>query len=124
MTNFNTLNEHVLVKNLEFGEKVSRGGIIITDDDGSARGIHPRWGQVWKVGAGVKELVAGDWILVEHGRWSRTTKVEDENGDTIKINRVDYPTGILVISDKKSDDVYMASSKKSDDGRAGALKTK
>ena len=104
------IKDHVLVRNLDFGEKITRGGIIVLDDDGTERGVHPRWAEVWRVGEEVHDIKEGQWILVQHGRWSRTAEVE-ENGEKIKINRVDYPSGILVISDEKSDDVYTGTAK-------------
>ena len=44
------LKKRVLVSDMHFGETKSKGGIILVDDDGSAEGIHPRWGKVYAVG--------------------------------------------------------------------------
>lgn len=112
MDHLTPLKDHVIVKNLDFGSQITRGGIILLDDDGSERGIHPRWAQVWRVGANVKDLKTDDWILIEHGRWSRTSKV-DVDGKDVKINRVDYPNGVLLVGDHKGEDVFTKTTKTS-----------
>lgn len=99
----------VLVTDLDFGEQVTRGGLIITDDDGSARGIHPRWCQVWKVGREVTDIKAGEWLLIEHGRWTRKFILDLPEGK-VGINMVDT-TAILLVGDSKPDDVYVAQTK-------------
>ena len=44
------LKKRVLVSDMHFGESKTKGGIILTDDDGSEGGIHPRWGKVYAIG--------------------------------------------------------------------------
>lgn len=68
--NLNVLRSNVLVSEIEGGMQTIRG-IIIPDDDMKERGIKPRWCKVHKVGPEVYGIEKGDWILVEHGRWSR-----------------------------------------------------
>ena len=93
------LKNKILVHNLQFGETLTKAGLIILDDDGTERGIHPRWAQVWKMGVDVDEdIELGDWILIEHGRWTRTIKVHEEN-EEIKVNMID-PDCILLVSTK------------------------
>ncbi len=93
------IKDKILVRDLQFGEKISKGGLIILDDDGTDRGIHPRWAQVWKMGWDVDEdIELGDWILIEHGRWTRTIEVHEED-ETIKVNMID-PECILLVSAK------------------------
>ena len=70
------LKNRVLVSDMHFGETKSKGGIIIVDDDGTAEGIHPRWGKVYAVGKEQHDVVVGQWILVAHGRWSRAFKIK------------------------------------------------
>jgi hypothetical protein len=43
-------------------------------------------------------LTVGDWILVEHGRWSRGVEVED-NGTKMTVRSID-PNGVLVVADE------------------------
>jgi len=101
---FNTINgvlepigDHVLVVEMEQGEKVTPGGIIVLDDNGKDRGIRPRWCQVWKVGPKQVDVKPGEWLLVEHGRWTYGFDITD--GDTkLYVQRVDT-TGILLVSD-------------------------
>ena len=76
------IKNRVIVKNMHFGEQITKAGLIITDDNGSTRGIYPRW---WKVHAkgpdNTDSYEVGDWILVEHGRWTRGIDVDEGNGE-------------------------------------------
>lgn len=84
------IKDKVLVTNMEFGEQVLASGIVLTSDDGKDRGIHPRWAQVYAVGPDHKEVFnVGDWILLEHGRWSRGIDVETETGEKIVVRLID-----------------------------------
>lgn len=84
------LRDKVIVHNMHFGEQRSSGGIVVLGDDGKDRGIYPRWGQVFAVGPEHKEeFKVGDWILIEHGRWTRGIKLELENGEETTIRMVD-----------------------------------
>jgi len=38
------IRDHVIVEEMEFGEQISKGGIIIQSDDGKTMGVKPRWG--------------------------------------------------------------------------------
>jgi co-chaperonin GroES (HSP10) len=90
---------------MEFGEQKTAGGIIIASDDGQARGIHPRWGKVFAIGhENDDDYEIGDWILVEHGRWSRGVTMEDENGIKTVV-RVVEAESILGTSKEKPADV-------------------
>ena len=76
------IRNKVLVIDMNFGEQVLASGIVLASDDGKDRGIHPRWAQVYAVGPEHKEeFGVGDWILLEHGRWSRGINIEDETGE-------------------------------------------
>jgi co-chaperonin GroES (HSP10) len=77
------IKNRVIVSNMHFGEQVTRGGLIITDDNGSTRGIYPRWGQVHAKGPeNTDDYDVGDWILVEHGRWTRGIDVDEGQGES------------------------------------------
>ena len=65
------IKDHVIVSDMNFGERVSKGGIIKLEADGKVEGIHPRWGQVYSVGPLQKDVKVGEWVLVKHGRWTR-----------------------------------------------------
>lgn len=95
------LYDHVLVVNMEKGETITKGGIHVLDDNGKDRGIRPRWCQVWRVGPDQTELELGQWILVEHGRWSYGIEVTIPEGmedEIFYVQRVDIK-GILGVTD-------------------------
>lgn len=98
------LPDGILGRDLQFGDVITSGGLLILDDDGKNQGIHPRWAKVWRIGENVKDVKVGDWLLMAHGRWSRTVKIEDD-GETFKVNMLD-PEGILLKGDHPTDDVY------------------
>jgi co-chaperonin GroES (HSP10) len=90
---------NVLVKDMEFGERMTVGGIIILDDDKKGQGIRPRWAEVVAVGPKQEDVVPGEYILVAHGRWTRGLDMTDENGETTTVRLVD-PKDILMSSDE------------------------
>ena len=94
------LPNRVLVTELERGMRVING-IIIPDDNGKSEGIRPRWGKVFSVGKGVKEVQEGQWILIENGRWTRMLTVKDDNGTEIKVWGVEWPASVLLVSDEE-----------------------
>lgn len=72
------IGNRVIVKNMHFGEQTTAGGIIILDDNSKSRGIHPRWAQVHSKGPDNNEPYnANDWVLIEHGRWTRSVTIND-----------------------------------------------
>ena len=72
------LKKRVLVSDMHFGERTTKGGIIMMDDDGSADGIHPRWAKVYAIANKQEDVKVGQWVMVSHGRWSRAFKVKKE----------------------------------------------
>lgn len=91
---------------LEQGERVSQGGIVLRDDNGKLEGIRPRWGKVWQVAEDITDVKPDDWILCEHGRWTMTIEIKDDNGEKFKFQKID-PNGILMVSDYKPNDIMM-----------------
>ena len=72
------IGDKVLVSEMDFGEQVTASGLIISGDDGKTRGIYPRWGKVYSKGPkNTDPYEAGDWILIEHGRWTRGITMGD-----------------------------------------------
>lgn len=103
------IKNKVIVHNMHFGEQKSSGGLVILGDDGKDRGIYPRWGQVFAVGPEHhEEFKIGDWILLEHGRWTRGISLELENGEETTIRMVDNNC-ILMWSAEKPDSINIAS---------------
>ncbi len=100
---FKPLGEHIIVTDMKFDERISKGGIIILNDDMKNHGIRPRWGRIYALGPDYKgELKLDQWILVSHGRWTRGINIEDETGKKA-LRRVD-PNDILLVSDEPVED--------------------
>lgn len=100
---FHAIGEHIIVTDMKFEERITRGGIIIPQDDMKSQGIRPRWARVYALGPDYKgEIKEGNWILVSHGRWTRGIDIEDETGDRT-IRRVD-PNDILLLSEEQMSD--------------------
>ena len=95
------LKKRVLVSDMQFGATKSKGGIIILDDDGTEAGIHPRWGKVYAVGKEQEDVKVGEWLLVAHGRWSRSFKVK-KNGTELEVRMIDE-NDILLVSQEEPD---------------------
>ena len=95
------LKNRVLVSDMHFGETKSKGGIILTDDDGSESGIHPRWGKVYAIGDQQEDVTVGQWVMVSHGRWSRGFKIKKE-GVELEVRMIDE-NDILLVSDEEPD---------------------
>jgi co-chaperonin GroES (HSP10) len=83
------LRDTVFVTDMVFDEQKTSSGIILQNDDGKSQGIRPRWGRVWAIGSEQKTVAVDEWILVEHGRWTRTVTVDTDSGDTIEVRMVD-----------------------------------
>lgn len=91
------LGNSVIVSDMTFDERITRSGIVLLNDNGTSKGIRPRWGQVYAVGPEQTDVKVGEWVLVAHGRWTRGLDIEDETGAKT-IRRVD-PDDILAKSD-------------------------
>ena len=100
------LHDTVLISDMSFEEQTTASGIVIRSDDGKSHGVKSRWGRVWAIGPEQTEVKIGEWIYVEHGRWTRGIKVED-NGKEIVIRKVDTDS-ILLQTDEKPNDVYIS----------------
>lgn len=93
----------VLVTDLERGSRIVNG-IILPNDNGKSEGIRPRWGKVFSVGEGIDEIIPGQWILIENGRWTRMLKVKEDSGDEIQLWGVEWPKSAILVSDTDPDD--------------------
>ena len=76
------IGNRVLVTHMDFGEQKTAGGLIISSDDGQTRGIYAGWGKIYAKGPQNNDpYEIGDWILIEHGRWTRSVLLEQEDED-------------------------------------------
>lgn len=104
------LRNHIIVRDMNFSGRTLSSGIVLLSDDGSTTGIRPRWAKVYAVGPEQTEIQVGQWVYIEHGRWTRGMNIElEDTGEEITIRRVD-PDGIIFVSDTEpSDDDTMSS---------------
>ena len=96
------LKDSVIVSEMIFDSRITTSGIYIPNDNGKSLGIRPRWGRVYAVGPEQLDVAVGQWICIEHGRWTRGIDVEDESGK-VTLRRVD-PKDIMMMSDEKPND--------------------
>jgi co-chaperonin GroES (HSP10) len=97
------LQDHVLITDMNFKEKISHGGIVIPHSDGKLEGIHPRWARVYAIGSRQKDITVGQYVLVKHGRWTRGVEIEDDAGQRHTLRRIDQ-NDILLVSDEPVQD--------------------
>ena len=104
------IRDNVLVTDMNFDARVSKGGIVLPSDDGKSEGVRHRWGRVWAVGPEQKDVKVGEWILLEHGRWTRGVTVVEEDGTEIVIRRADIKAILMVSGEKPPEDTFGAHS--------------
>lgn len=93
------LRDHVIVTDMNFGQRTLSSGIVLLSDDAKTDGIRPRWCKVYAIGPEQKDVVPGQWVLVEHGRWTRGIEVEI-NDVQFTVRRVDA-SAIMMVSDQE-----------------------
>jgi len=93
------IKKRILGTLCEYGPRRSKSGILLLDDNGKEHGIRPRWFRVKAIGPDQEDVSIGDYILVEHGRWTWAIDVVDDKGNiTEKIRMLDE-NGVIGISD-------------------------
>jgi co-chaperonin GroES (HSP10) len=100
MTLIRPIRDHVIVEAMYFGDQKTKSGLIILDDDGKSEGVRARWAKVWAVGPNQQDVEPGQWILIEHGRWTRSFKFTDDEGNLKLLRRVDVEA-IMGYSDEE-----------------------
>lgn len=100
---FRPLKDSVVVSDMGFSERKTTSGIVLVSDNGKTTGIRPRWGKVYAVGPDQHDVRPGQWVCVEHGRWTRGVDIEDENGRTT-IRKIDHKDMLLVSDSSPNDD--------------------
>jgi co-chaperonin GroES (HSP10) len=96
------LRNNVLVCDMEFGMQTTAGGIVLHSDNGKSAGVKPRWGRVWAVGPEQDEVKVGEWILIEHGRWTRTIEHEQEDGTLVELRMVELKAIMMATGERPS----------------------
>jgi co-chaperonin GroES (HSP10) len=102
------LGNNVIVRDMNFDGRTLDSGIVLLGDDGKTDGIRPRWAQVYTVGPKQTDVSVGQWVLMEHGRWSRGIKI-DKDGEEFTIRRAD-PDAIMMVSDEEPNSESIANS--------------
>jgi co-chaperonin GroES (HSP10) len=100
------IRDNVLITDMNFDVRISKGGIVLPSDDGKSEGVRHRWGRVWAIGPRQKDVKVGEWILLEHGRWTRGVTVVEEDGNEIIIRRADLKAILAVSDEKPSEDTF------------------
>lgn len=102
------LGDYVLLHNLETGDIKRKSGIIIADDSkmsAGERGIKNRWAQVFAVGPDQTDVKEGDWVLMEHGRWTEGQMFDPQDGtDPFKVWLADN-NGMMAVSEEKPEEI-------------------
>ena len=99
--NITPLKDNIIARDMNFEGRQLSSGIFLLSDDGKSDGIRPRWAKVYSIGPEQKDVDVGQWIMVEHGRWTHGFDV-DINGERLTLRKID-PKAVMVISD---DDPY------------------
>jgi co-chaperonin GroES (HSP10) len=112
------IGNRVLVSDMYFGEQTTSGGIIVSSDDGKTRGVYPRWAKVFHKGPDNKDdYNIGEWILVEHGRWTRGINF-NINDQELELRMVEAES-VLAVSDKRPEELNLGS--EYTDGQAATI---
>jgi hypothetical protein len=102
------LGKNVIVRDMNFEGRTLDSGIVLLGDDGKTDGIRPRWAKVYTVGPDQTDVAVGQWVLLEHGRWSRGIKII-KDGEEFTIRRAD-PGSIMMVSDEEPQSETIANS--------------
>lgn len=98
---FVPLEDRIIITDIEQGMQRTDSGIYLGNHEMKVTGIRPRWARVSYVGDNVIDVKVGEWILLQHGRWSRIINYKGED------MQMADPNGILMIADKKPTDKEM-----------------
>lgn len=80
------------------GYKKTKSGLFLSDKDGTTEAIRPRWFKLYSVGSDIDWVKPGQYVLVEHGRWTNGIKVDEE----LRIYMLDNKD-LLLVSDEEPD---------------------
>ena len=74
-------------------ESVTKAGVILLADNKTESGMKPRWFKALAVHPEEKDVKEGDYVLVEHGRWSR---------EYVKPNKDGTGEDVIIVVESKS----------------------
>lgn len=97
------LHNSIIVRDMSFESRQLASGIVLLGDDGKTDGIRPRWARVYAIGPEQHDVVVGQWVLIEHGRWSRGIKIFKDDEEII-IRRAD-PEAVIFVSDTEPENI-------------------
>jgi hypothetical protein len=97
------LRNSIIVTDMTFEGRQLSSGIVLLGDDGKTDGIRPRWARVYAIGPEQSDVRVGQWVLIEHGRWSRGLKILKEDQE-FTIRRAD-PEAIIFVADERPDNI-------------------
>ena len=92
--------DHILVEDIESEDERVHNNIIRLSERGETRGVRPRWARVYLVGPEQEDVKVDEWILIEHGKWTRGIKLN--NGKVVR--KVD-PGGLMLAADERPEDI-------------------
>jgi len=96
------LHDKVIVADMNFGDEQTESGLIIQSTNSKGTGVVPRWARVWAVGPEQQDVKVGEWILIEHARWTRTIEYENEDGSITELRMADLDAIMLAADEKPS----------------------
>lgn len=99
LTTFKPKDGTVFVTDMSFDAEETSTGIVMGNDDGTTAGIRPRWAKVWKVGKNVTICKVGQWVLIDHGRWTRDIRTSID-GAIASVRMIDVDS-VFLVSDTK-----------------------
>ncbi len=100
------LSKDILVVDMDMGDMTTTSGIVIQSDNGKAHGVKPRWAKVYKFGSEVDiDVKVGQWVLIEHGRWTRKINIDD--GEGVKDFQKVEIKSIMAVADERPNDFYI-----------------
>ena len=99
------IKDTIIIHNMEKGGRTLSSGIMLLNDDGKEHGVRARWAQVYAVGPNVNYVTEGEWVLIEHGRWSRGIELDEG----LVVHKVDNDS-ILATADEQPNNEYIKQS--------------
>lgn len=92
------------VEKIEYGERKTKGGLYLQAEkmDYEGRFAHPRWAKVRFKADNIKNIEVGDWVLIEHGHWSTSMKMNINGKDETLwfISKKSFKNGVMALSKK------------------------